>query len=108
VYYGTQSGKLFRVHQDSLIQIADLGTGRISFSPMGPPLKEPAITNIQEPIAGQLWLTTEDGLLVSIDKTAQGFEKPLIYRHPAIVNLPIKNICYDSSGKCLFSVADQG
>ncbi|UAY55480.1 sensor histidine kinase [Arachidicoccus terrestris] len=108
VYFGTQSGKLLRADADSLLQIADLGIGKIAFEPTGPPVPEPTIENIQEPVKGQLWVTTGDGILASIGKTHKGYEKPVCYKFEAIGSNGITNICYDSSGKCLFAVKDKG
>ena len=108
IYYGTQSGKLLRVHSDSLVQITDLGIGKAGFMPTGPPDPEPSIENIQEPVKGQLWLTTGDGMLVNIQKSPAGYDQPDCYKFAAVGINRITNICYDSSGKCLFSVSDKG
>ncbi|WP_460432269.1 sensor histidine kinase [Arachidicoccus ginsenosidivorans] len=108
IYYGTKSGKLLKVHGDSLVQIADLGIGKAGFMPTGPPTPEPSIENIQEPIKGQLWLTTGDGMLVSIQKNPAGYEDPVCYKFAAVGINGITNACYDRSGKCLLSFRDKG
>lgn len=108
VYFGTQSGKLFTVQDNTLIQVTDLGAGRKRFTPAEPALPEPFIQNIQEPVPGQLWLATGDGMLVSINKKGNIYDKPMFYKFAASAGIPISNICYDSSGQCLFSVDNVG
>jgi hypothetical protein len=108
VYFGTQSGKLFTAKSGNLVEVADLGAGRIKFKPTGPPLEEPAINNIQEPVKNELWLATGDGMLVNITRNPKGFSRPALYKFALNRGIQISNICYDSSGKCLFSVGDRG
>lgn len=108
LYVGTQSGKLFVAENKRLRQIADLGEGRRKFSPTGPALVEPSVQNIQMPVTGQIWLSTKDGQLVSINVQKNGYAKPVYYHFKESAGLSIQNICYDTSGQCLFSVDQKG
>lgn len=93
VYFGTSSGKLYLVKNDRLHQVADI---------------QQPITNISEPVPGQLWLTTRKGSLVTISVKNGEHDPPRYYRIAEINGEAIYTICYDESGKFLFSTLYSG
>src|SRR5690606_12655146 len=93
VYYGSTSGKLYR-YQDSRLQLVLDMTE--SFGESG----GPSIETIQEPYPGQLWLTTGNGLLVHLPRSASGYGDPVYFRPDELAGRTTR-ICFGPNGKFL-------
>lgn len=101
IYAGTTDGRFFRVVGDSLEIILDI---KASY-PLHP--ANAAIISINEPVPGQLWLSTEMGKLIRIRIKNENFEPPEYFGLKEFQNGLGKAI-FGPSGKCLLSVNNGG
>lgn len=103
IYIAMRDGRIFRLIDGQPELVLNLRTIS-SFTDYTDRL----ITFMDHTLPGEIWIGTQFGKLVRIKRDGDVFSAPEFYSLNEEANGPIEKVVFDSSGKCLVPITDEG